>query len=205
MGFEPENLKPGNAKLRNPKPLPYRLGHCGSVVTAGDVMIGVGDGRMIVGDVLNVDGDVLSVGDVLDVDGSVLVVDGDVPTVVVAGPAPIAPDVPVTPARPDDDKVVVVGAVGVGDTPIELVGAGIVEGELGVMVDGDGDISGDVDGTGDANVVDVLGEVTMGVVTRLVVPTLGLDIVPGPGIHGYGATSGADGVDVVLFGSVVPA
>jgi hypothetical protein len=167
------------------------------VVTVGDGVTDVDDGLPIVGDVLNVDGDVPDVGgDVLSVDGDVLKVDGDVPRGAGAGPAPTVPVVPVTPLRPVDDNVVLVGDAGVEDEPIELVGAGIVDGE----------IVGDVDGTGDVDVVGGLGDVMTGDVRLLVVPTLGLDMVPGPGMQGSGAVIGADCVDVAgLIGSVLPA
>jgi hypothetical protein len=144
------------------------------VVTVGDGVMLLGDGLIIVGDVLNVDGDVFNVdGVVPDADGVVPDVDGDVPRVVGVALVPIDPVVPVTPLRPADDSVVLVGDVGVADDPIELVVA-------------------DVDGTADVKVVGGLGDVRIGDAAGLDVPALGLDIVPGPAIHGYGAVIGAD-------------
>jgi hypothetical protein len=166
------------------------------VFSVGEVNVGtvgvvtVGDAGTLVDDGLVIDGDVFSV-------------DGDVPSVVDVGPVlPIAPVVPVTPLKPVDANVVLVGDA--GDEPIELVGAGIVDGIVGVGVDGD--IVGEVDGSGAVNVVGGLGDVRTGDVPALDVATLGLDMVPGPGMHGNGAVRGADCVDVVgLIGSVLPA
>ena len=136
------------------------------VLNVGTVgLLTVGDGVTLVGDVLNVDGEVLTV------DGVVPDVDGVVPIGVGVELVPIDPVVPVTPPRPVDDSVVLVGDAGVADDPIELV-------------------VGDVDGTDDVTVVGGLGDVTIGDVAGLDVTALGLDIVPGPGTQGYGAVIG---------------